>query len=435
MSDDTKVSSSRFTRLAKLASLSARLSGEAVRSGVRRFTSVPDGPVFGAGAAEKLVATLGDLKGLAMKVGQSISMDPDLLSPEIRSVVARLQNQAPPMGWEQVREVVAAELGRPPEHAYAEFERSPVASASLGQVHRAITLDGERVAVKVQYPDIGKALVADLANLGALVSVVAAGMRVAQSRSYFTEVQRHLLDELDYRQEAERSVRFAEATAPFSDLRVPRVFPALTSERVLTLEWMEGRSLRDFLAAGRAESNAERFRVSRLLIRSICGPFLGSGLIHADPHPGNFILQADGRMAVLDFGSVKELSPMWVDVNRRTLGAALRGEPLDAVALSVAGGFDFDDAAAARPFVEGVFDIALRAHRSAGPFDYATAGINRDMRQHFLRNATRVVGDRPPAEAVLYFRAVGGMNQNLENLGAVGDFGGVYAELLDLAPS
>lgn len=435
MADDPKLSTGRFARLAKLASLSAKLSGDVVKSGVRRIAGARPESFLGQGAAEKLVATLGDMKGLAMKIGQAVSMDPDLLSPEIRAVVARLQNQAPAMPWATVRQVVTQELGRPPEEAFARFDPIPLASASLGQVHRAQTHEGVAVAVKVQYPGIAKALVSDLENLGSMVSMVAAGTRMTQSREYFAEVREHLMDELDYREEAARAQRFAEAAAPFPDLRVPRTFPALTAAKVLTLELMEGQTLKDFLATLDQHPMEERFRISRLLIRAVVGPFLQSGVIHSDPHPGNFMLRADGTLAVLDFGSIKQLSDVWVDVNHRTLRATLFREPLDVIALSLQSGFSFDEPQGARAFVEGVFEIALRSLKGGPAYDYAKASINRDMRNHFLKHATRLVSHRPPKEAVMFFRAIGGMNQNLENVGGVGNFRQVYEELVTMPRS
>ncbi len=429
MSDDHKLSTGRFARLAKLASLSARLSKDVVKSGVSRLSGVEPESLLGKVAAEKLVATLGDMKGLAMKAGQMLSMDPDLLSPEIRAVVARLQNQAPPMGFETVKAVVVAELGKPPAEAFKIFDEAPLASASLGQVHRAVTHDGVEVAVKVQYPGIASALASDLENLGAMVSVVATGTRMTQGKEYFQELREHVLDELDYREEARRAKVYAEAAKPLHDLVVPKVFDELSSAKVLTLELLKGQTLKDFMAALDTHSNAARFHASKLLIRAIVGPFWSQRVVHADPHPGNFMLLPDGRMGVLDFGSITTLSPVWLDVNRRMVEGALLGQKLDLVALSLECGFHFDDPAGARPFVEELIGIAFRGVAGQGEFDYRTANVNKDTRALFLKNATRIGSIRPPREGVMFFRAIGGMNQNLETLGAKGDFRAVYAEL------
>jgi predicted unusual protein kinase regulating ubiquinone biosynthesis (AarF/ABC1/UbiB family) len=432
--DDHKLSTGRLARLAKLASMSAKLSTDVVTRGVKRIASKEGAEsLLGGGAAEKLVATLGELKGLAMKIGQQVSMAPDLLSPEVRAVVARLQNQAPPMPWAQVHEVLKAQLGRPPEEAYAAFEETPLASASLGQVHKAVTKDGTPVAVKVQYPDIARALQADLDNLGTMVGVLATTTRLTQGKAYFSELRESMMDELDYRQEAARAHQFALAASGVPDIRVPRVFEELTSEKVLTLELFHGPTLKDLLHHSAQLTNEERFRVSRLLIRAIWGPFLQRGLIHSDPHPGNFILRADQTIGVLDFGAVKQLSPAWVDVNRRLFRHTMRDEPWDHLRLSQACGFEFDDPEAARDFVAQVVELATRPPRSR-ELDFATAGITRDLRTLFLKNAPRLASIRPPKESLLFFRAVGGLTQNLENLGARGNFRRIYEELLALVP-
>lgn len=429
-----KFSAGRFGRFARLAGLSAKLSTEVVAKGVRRVAgSEPGAPLLGAGAAEKLVATLGELKGLAMKMGQQLSMDPELLTPEVRAVVARLQNQAPPMPWATVREVLTEQLGAPPEACFGSIDEAPLAAASLGQVHRATTKDGVTVAVKVQYPDIARALKADLDNLGAMVGVLATTTRMTQGRAYFAELREAMMDELDYREEARRAQRFASAAAGMPLLRVPAVFEALTAEKVLTLELLEGPTLKDVLRDVATLDAAERFRVSRLLIHAIWAPFLARGLIHSDPHPGNFILCPDGAVGVLDFGAVKQLSPAWVDVNRRLFLHSVREEAFDAVALSLQCGFTFDDPERARDFVTEVVHLATRPVRSAD-FDFARAGISHDLKRLFLANATRLGSIRPPKESVQFYRAVGGLTQNLEALGARGDFRGVYAELLAALP-
>lgn len=432
--DDYKPSTNRFARLARLASLSARLSTDVGSRVVKRFAGKggEDGSVslLGHGAAEKLVATLGDLKGLAMKIGQGISMDPDLLTPEIRAVVARLQNQAPPMPWATVREVLTAELGRPPEEAYASFEEAPIASASLGQVHRAVLKDGTVVAVKVQYPDIARAIHADLDNLGAMVTVVATTSRLTHGKDYFREVQQGLLEELDYQVEAERSRRFASALGGFPDLKVPRVFDELTAEKVLTLEYFEGETLKEFIGRLDEHTNEERFRISRLLTRVTWGPFLCTGVVHADPHPGNFMLLKDGSLGVLDFGAIKQMSDPWTFANRKLFDSLLGGPRFDPIADSQKAGMVFDDPPSARPFVATVLDIACRSVHGE-TFDFTQAGLNRDMRNHFLKHALSLGAIKPPKEAVQFFRSVAGMSQNLENVKARGPFRSVFAEIYE----
>jgi predicted unusual protein kinase regulating ubiquinone biosynthesis (AarF/ABC1/UbiB family) len=431
--DDSKLSTGRLARLAKLATMSAKLSTDVVSRGVKRFAGKENESLLGTGAAEKLVATLGDLKGLAMKIGQQVSMDPDLLSPEVRAVVARLQNQAPPMPYAQVEEVVRAQLGLPPDEAFASFSKEPMASASLGQVHRATTHDGHQVAVKVQYPDIARALKSDLENLGAMVSVVATSTRMAQGKSYYAELRDSMMEELDYRHEAERALLYARAAQELPDVVVPRTFPELTSEKVLTLELLAGPTVKEFLNHLDQHDNAERFRASRLLMRAIWGPFLLTGAIHSDPHPGNFLLLPDGKVGVLDFGAIKQMSPAWVDVNRRLFRGVVKGERFDVIRLSEESGFTFGGWEGARAFVQGVLDIAT-APVGSRDYDYGTAGISRDMRNHFLKHAPHLGDVRPPRESVQFYRAIGGLTQNLENLKARGDFQGVYEELLALAP-
>jgi predicted unusual protein kinase regulating ubiquinone biosynthesis (AarF/ABC1/UbiB family) len=266
-----------------------------------------------------------------------------------------------------------------------------------------------------------------------MVSVVASTSRLTQGRAYYAELRETLLDELDYRQEAVRAKQFAAAAAPLKTLKVPRVYDELTHEKVLTLELLPGRTVKELLNHLDEATPAQRFAASRLLIHAIWGPFFLTGLVHADPHPGNYLLLEDGRLGVLDFGAVKQISAGWTDVNRRMFRDLCAGRAFDVLALSLESGFSFDDHAEARPFVQGIIDLAARPLRGRD-FDFKSAFISRDMRNHFLKHATKLKGMRPPKESVQFFRAVGGLEQNLENLGARGDFLAVWEELLALAP-
>jgi predicted unusual protein kinase regulating ubiquinone biosynthesis (AarF/ABC1/UbiB family) len=427
--DDKLPPQGRLTRLRKLAGLSAQLGADMLRSGARRLAG-QDPELLSKGMAERLVATLGDLKGAAMKFGQAVSMDPDLLTPEVRQVLARLQNQAPAMSYDTVARVVRQELGAAPEALFREFDRQPLAAASLGQVHRAVLENGRTVVVKVQYPGVGSSLKGDLDNLGMVVKALSKTAKVMDGTAYFEELQEELLLELDYRREARLCQGFIQSAARLPDLKVPEVIPERTSGRVLTLELLEGQTLKDWVVTG--PPPAERFRVARQLIRAVYGPFFCAGEIHADPHPGNFMVMKDGRLGLLDFGSIKAFSARFVDVNRRLFLQAVRLETMDVLGLTREVGFTLDlPDEEAGELIHEVLHIAGRPMRSHA-YDFATCEINRDMKRHFAKNAARFLKIRPPPEAVMFFRATGGLAQNLRLIAAQGDFRRVYQELSDL---
>jgi predicted unusual protein kinase regulating ubiquinone biosynthesis (AarF/ABC1/UbiB family) len=421
--------SSRFRRFTKLAGLGAALGSDAVARGMKRLAGV-DPTGLSLATAERLVATLGGLKGAAMKLGQAASMDPDFFSPEVLGVLSRLQNEAPPMPFSTVREVVQEELGGTLEQLYRDFSELPMASASLGQVHRAHLHDGRAVAVKVQYPGMDVALRSDLDNLGTLVKAMARTSRALDGRTYFREVAQELTFELDYRREARLAADFARATARLPDVKVPEVVEALTSLRVLTLELLPGQTLKAFLASG--ASNAERLRVSGLLIRALHGTFLLEGTVHADPHPGNYMVMPDGRIGVMDFGSVKTFSRPFFLAHRDVFQKVVEQTPFDVLGLARAVGFSVDiPDTEARPLLEALIQLAGRPLRTAD-YDYGADTVPADTRQLFARNAAKMLKLRPPPEGVFFFRAFGGLQQNLRVLGARGDFRPFYRSLVSL---
>ncbi|PTL80028.1 AarF/ABC1/UbiB kinase family protein [Vitiosangium sp. GDMCC 1.1324] len=427
--DDKLPLQGRFSRFRKLAGLSAQLSADVLKSGAKRLVG-QEPELLSKAAAEKLVSTLGELKGAAMKLGQAVSMDTELLSPEVRQVIARLQNEAPPMPYELVARILREELGAAPEELFRSFDEAPLAAASLGQVHRAVLHDGRHVAVKVQYPGIAQTLAGDMDNLGLVVKTVSKASRLTDGTAYFRELRDEMLLETDYLREASLCTGFARGVERLPDLKVPEVIPERTTGRVLTLELLQGRTLKDWVVS--EPSAEERFRVARQLILAIYGPFFTAGEMHADPHPGNFMVLKDGRLGLLDFGSIKRFTPRFVDANRRMFLHAVRLESMDVLGLSREVGFttELPDAEAAA-LIQEVLHIAGRPMRSA-PYDYGTCSITRDMKLHFARNAPRFLKLRPPAEAVLFFRSTGGLAQNLRLIGARGDFRRVYEEVAAL---
>ena len=421
--------SSRFARLRKLAGLGAQLGSDALARGVKRLAG-GDPNRISRGTAEKLVATLGDLKGAAMKLGQAASMDPDLFPPEVRAVLARLQNEAPPMPFERVAAVLEDELGGTPDELFAEFSRDPMAAASLGQVHRARMRDGRDVVVKIQYPGIDQALRSDIDNLGLVVKTMALAHRALDGRQYFRELAEELAHELDYSREGRLAREFARASARLPDIVVPEVVDERTSTRVLTMQHIPGQTLKTFLAS--QADNAERLRVSGLLIRAIHGAFLVDGTVHADPHPGNFMVMPDGRLGVLDFGSVKRFSREFFEGHRDVFRVVLEQKPIDALALVRRVGFTVElPDEEARGLLDELLHIAGRALRT-DDYDYAHDTMAPDSRKLFAAHATHFLKIRPPAEGVMFIRAFGGLQQNLRLLGARGDFRPFYRGLLPL---
>ena len=421
--------SSRFARLRKLAGLGAQLGSDALARGVKRLAG-SDPNTISRGTAEKLVETLGDLKGAAMKLGQAASMDPDLFPPEVRAVLARLQNEAPPMPFERVAGVLEDELGGSPDELFTEFSREPIAAASLGQVHRARLRDGRDVVVKIQYPGIDRALRSDIDNLGLVVKTMALAHRALDGRQYFHELAEELAHELDYSREGRLAREFARASAALPDIVVPEIIDERTSSRVLTMQHIPGHTLKTFLASN--AEHAERLRVSGLLIRAIHGAFLVDGTVHADPHPGNFLVMPDGRLGVLDFGSVKRFSRDFFEGHRDVFRAVVEQKPIDALALVRRVGFTVelpDDEA--RPLLAELLHVASRALRT-DDYDYAHDTMAPDSRKLFASHAPQFLKIRPPAEGVMFIRAFGGLQQNLRLLGARGDFRPFYRSLLPL---
>ena len=421
--------SSRLARLRKLAGLGAQLGSDALTRGVKRLAGA-DPTSMSKGTAERLVETLGDLKGAAMKLGQAASMDPDLFPPEIRAILARLQNEAPPMPYERVAQVIEDELGGSPDALFAEFRREPMAAASLGQVHRARLHDGREVVVKIQYPGIDQALRSDIDNLGLVVRTMALTHRALDGRQYFHELAEELAHELDYSREGRLARDFAQASAGLPDIVIPEIVVERTSTRVLTMQFLPGHTLKTFLTSH--PDNAERLRVSGQLIRAIHGSFLVDGTVHADPHPGNFMVMPDGRLGVLDFGSVKRFSREFFEGHRDVFRLVLEQQPIDVLALARRVGFTVDvPDDEARPLLEEMIHLAGRALRT-DDYDYAHDTMAPDSRKLFARHAAQFLKIRPPAEGVMFFRAFGGLQQNLRLLGARGDFRPFYRSLLPL---
>jgi predicted unusual protein kinase regulating ubiquinone biosynthesis (AarF/ABC1/UbiB family) len=257
--------------------------------------------------AEQLVEMLGEMKGAAMKLGQlasfyEFSAPTDYLGT-YKDALTMLQNSAPPMDPELSRRVIEGEFGRPVREVFDDFEDDAIASASIGQVHRARLKTGEQVAVKVQYPGVDDAVRSDLKNVTAMTKLAVAIAPNLDPSEVAREIRDRVLEELDYEREARNQARFASIFEDHPYIVIPAVYPDFCRTRVITQEYIEGEP---FLSAFDWEPEA-RDRLGEILFRFFYGGFNRFGIFSADPHPGNYKLLPDGRVAFLDFGLVREV--------------------------------------------------------------------------------------------------------------------------------
>jgi predicted unusual protein kinase regulating ubiquinone biosynthesis (AarF/ABC1/UbiB family) len=297
------------TRTAKLAALPVGLAGRTALGLGKRLGGRPAEIVaqeIQQRTAEQIFRVLGELKGGALKLGQALSIFEAALPPEIagpyRATLTMLQESAPPLPASTVHKVLAQDLGEDWRDRFAEFDDRPAAAASIGQVHKAVWGDGRTVAVKIQYPGAGRALTNDFTQLSRIARLFGVLMPGLDTKPLLDELRARVVEELDYRLEAESQQGFADAYADDPDIYVPSVLAA--TDHTLVTDWMDGTPLARIIAEGTQE---QRDRAGILLARLMFSGPSRAGMLHADPHPGNFRLLDDGRLGVLDFGAVDRL--------------------------------------------------------------------------------------------------------------------------------
>jgi predicted unusual protein kinase regulating ubiquinone biosynthesis (AarF/ABC1/UbiB family) len=322
-------------RTARLATIPLGVAGRAVGGWGKRLVGHSAEQVsadLSARTAEQLFAVLGQLKGGAMKFGQALSVFeaavPDDLAAPYREALTRLQAAAPPMSRQSTHRVLAEQLGRSWLKRFAEFDDAPAAAASIGQVHRAVWHDGRQVAVKVQYPGADQALLSDLRQLQRFSRLFQALVPGAEVKPLLQELTDRMTEELDYRIEAGNQRAFANAFAGDEHVRIPRV--VASSPKVLVTEWVDGTPLASIIRDGDREL---RNRVGLLLAEFHYSAPARAGLLHADPHPGNFMLLDDGRLCVIDFGAAAKLPDGLPPIHGRMMRLALDGKSKELLAL------------------------------------------------------------------------------------------------------
>ena len=301
-------------RNARLARLGARTGSSYAAHRARRVFADAErrrelDTAFELKTAEQVAEVLGQMKGALMKIGQMASYLDQGLPEHVREALAELQHDAPPMSAELAASMIEEQLGAPPEKVFAQWDPLPIASASIGQVHRAMTHSGDAVAVKVQYPGVAEAVASDLDNAGLIFAGLGQLFPGLDHTALVAELRDRLLEELDYELEAQSQQLFADLYAGHPTIHVPAVFHELSRPKVLVTELAEGVRFSELLTW----SQAEKDLAAETLYRFAFGSLYRSAAFNGDPHPGNYLFRPGGKVTFLDFGLVKRFTQVELD--------------------------------------------------------------------------------------------------------------------------
>ncbi len=343
--ENEKIPTSRVRRTATVASLAA---GEAVKQFGTRAANVARGEEASEEAmarrqletAKQIVAALGTMKGAAMKLGQVMSfldvgLVPEQHREEFQRELAKLRDAAPTVSFKQMRKVIEDDLEEPIKDVFASFDEQPIAAASIGQVYRATLHDGREVAVKVQYPGVAGAVRADMQNLEMIMRLLKRMTPGLDVKAIAEEVKDRIVEELDYELEAQNQRSLARIFAGHPFILVPEVVSSLSRERVLVSEFVSGVGFEEL----KTRSQAERDRIGEIVFRFFLGCLYRHRQFSGDPHPGNFLLLDDGRVAFLDFGLFKRLDQGPVDLELAAQRAVVEGNASALHSLLAESGF------------------------------------------------------------------------------------------------
>ena len=406
------IPSSRAARLGAFGRLAGGVASGMLGEGARRLAR-GERPrmrdlVLTPGNVGRLADRLSHLRGAAMKLGQMISMDAgDLLPPELAAILAQLRSQAHRMPPEQLRRVLDSEWGPDWRRRFARFNATPIAAASIGQVHRATLPDGRELAIKVQYPGVRESIDSDVDNVATLLRVSGVLPRELDLAPLLTEAKRQLHEEADYEREAAQMTRFADWLHGHADYVVPRPLPELTTARVLAMDFIDGIPIEALADAPQEQRDAAMRDLMALVLREM----FEFGAMQTDPNFANYRFQPDtGRLVLLDFGAARDVDPATAQGYRSLLSAGLSGDR-DAVREAARAAGFLGEAAVTRhrPLVDRMIDIVVTEMNRPGPFDFGDRGFVEVLREHGMEMAAdRSTWHIPPVETLFVQRKVSG---------------------------
>lgn len=416
------VPTGRIARLARLGGLAGGLAGGVVAQGARDLARgrrpVLADLVLTPANARRLTAQLSHLRGAAMKLGQMMSMDAGtVLPPELTAILASLRDDASPMPPAQLRQVLDAAWGPGWRARFRRFDVRPLASASIGQVHRAMTPEGRDLAIKVQYPGVAASIDSDLGNVAALLRLSGMVPRSVDFAPLLDEARAQLHEEADYAAEAAHLRSFGAHLAGDGDFVLPALHEALCTPQVLAMDYIESAPIE----AVAETPQAERDRVARALIALTLRELFAFGLMQTDPNFANYRYQAaTGRVVLLDFGAVRSLSPGVAGRYRHLLRAGLAADRAAVQAAMIdLGYFHGATAAAHQDAILAMFDMACAPLRQEGPFDFGATDLIARLRDRgMVLGGEREFWHVPSAELLFLHRKIGGMFLLAARLGA-----------------
>lgn len=424
----TERETSMFGEMRRMARTSGAVGGIAARiAGEKVFGIKTDQ----ARHAEDLKSVLGSLKGPMMKVAQFLSTVPDALPPEYAAQLAELQANAPAMGWPFVRRRMAGELGADWEGKFQSFSREALAAASLGQVHRATLPDGRDVAVKLQYPDMPNIVEADLRQVKLAMAVYKRMDNAIIQDDIYLELSERLREELDYTREAAQMRLYESMLRDVPDVNVPTSVPEYTTKRLITMNWLNGTGFKAWLAQG--PSQEQRNRLATALFRAWYIPFYRYGIIHGDPHLGNYQVSESGGLNLLDYGSIRVFESKFV-AGVLELYAAVRDDDF-ARSVRAYDIWGFKGIAEeqvevlnnwARFLYEPLIQDRVRPIQEGNGTEFG-----REVAQKVHAGLKRTGGVRPPREFVLMDRSAIGLGGVFMRLGAELNWARLFHETVD----
>lgn len=422
----------------KLAGMTASIAGKAAKNSLKHLSSDEEKRLQARSemmqdVGIQIAETLGEMKGAVMKVGQIASQYKDVFPPEVATALEKLQKDAPPMPYAQIRMQVERELKAPINELFTEFEEVPFAAASIGQVHRAILPSGQKVVVKVQYPDVDENCDSDLKQVRMALKVAGVlNMSRKLQEQLFDEIRQSLHDELDYIKEAHNLLVFGAFHADDEGLIIPKVISSHSTKRILTLTEEMGESL----TTAATWDNSVKQKIAQRLFHFSAGQLFGLYRMHCDPHPGNFAFRPDGSVVAYDFGGIRSYSNTEVQLFRRFAYHAVKGDTTaleqDLIALGIRRD---DEKNVPGEFYQQWLAIGLKplsiAPYQEGPFDFAGSQVHHEAITQ-MRTSLKYFGQfQPSATTMMLDRTVSGQYWNLVNLGVEIDLSPLVEEYLE----